>query len=233
MFNIKFKLKALSISFFIFLVIPISAMSETIKVVSFPLTRLVESHEKGVFVERLRRLSKAAELDIELSIVPVARASRFFRMGEYDIFFPAIPSRFPDTQKVLFLPEPVFSRKDYIFTRKGSKPLSTFRSLENRTVAITLNFSYAKELFEVPGIEFVKGNSDKAAAKLLLTGRADAYVVEINSALSAFRSLNALEKVQYTPEKPCHEQKGSYLFHNTKRGQRLQKQLSAAMAKLQ
>lgn len=204
---------------------------EKIKFGTFPIPRMVEDEKNGIFVELTHAMAQRANLDIEILVFPPKRTWVHFRKNKINVIFPAFDVNFlPDKHSGQPTQSTPFSAKpDYVFTRKGRPLLKTIKDLEGKKVGVTLGYPYVKELIENPLIEIDSAHYDELGAKMLVSGRIDAFVISLKTGLDTFKKLGVLDQVQYDIETPLSVHEFYYACHSTEQGKKLCKSISNAL----
>jgi polar amino acid transport system substrate-binding protein len=221
-------MKAILLS--VLFLLPVSAFgAESVSIATFPIPLMVESKDKGVFIELTRALAKEAGFELTIVVLPPQRTLQEFSAHKVDGVFPGLKALMPESYVRSGL---VYMKNDYAFTVKGSPPLATVAALSGKRVGITSGYPYAKKLMADNSIHFDVANSDDQNVKKLLAGRLDAFVVEEKSGLKAFSNNGSRNKVFYNPAQPISEQDVFYAFQEGARGERLAAEFSRALVAL-
>jgi len=199
---------------------------------TFPIPLMVESKEKGVFIDLVNEIAKRAHLDLEISVSPPKRAINQFLKQNVDALFPALDINFPSGIKIIKSSELIYIKEDFVFTSKKKPILTTILDLEGKTIGITRGYPYARELMYNNLIKLDQAKDDETGAKKLIAGRTDAFVVEEFSGLNAFIKTNLLDKVQYDPDQPLSRQDVYFAFQNTEKGKELERKVSNAISNM-
>lgn len=193
------------------------AHAQSLKLVTYDIPMLVVNENEGVFIELAKETAKRAGVDIIIEIRPIQRAIKTFMDGNADILYPALTSYFPADFKVEQT-EPIFQKRDFIFTMKTQPILTTIKELEGKKVGIVNAAPYSQELLGNQKIIFDRVITDDLNAKKLVKGRLDATVIEEKSALSAFNAINAMDSVHYNPDNPVTIQDAYFAFQKSNSG---------------
>lgn len=225
-------MKRMAVALFasILLAAPGAFAASKIKVGTFPIPLMVESENKGVFVDLAGEISKRVGQLFEISVMPPQRTVEDFLGGKLDVMFPALDVMFPPDKTPLKTKELIYVKEDFAFTKKGSPMLKSIGDLEGRTVGVTLGYPYVRELMDNAKIKFDKGNTDEANAQKLAAGRFDAFVVEEKSGLQAFKKTGTEGAIQYDPKTPLSRQ--DVYFAVGKGNPALAEKISRALAEM-
>lgn len=204
-------------------------LPETIVIGTFPIPLMVESEEKGIFIELTQALAKEAGLNIQIRVFPAQRTLREFAAKRLDGLFPGLAVTMPVPYERT---TSVYVKRDYAFTRKGEKPLHTVEQLAGKKVALTSGYPYVEPLTSRQDIRFELANSDEQNVKKLLAGRVDAFVVELKSGLKAFHADGREGAIHYDIAKPLSEQDVFYALQTGEHGEQLAQRLSQALERL-
>ena len=204
-----------------------AAMAETCTVGTFPIPLMVESKDKGVFIDLTKEVARRAGIEIAIQVAPPLRTLQSFGQKKIDCIFPGLdvtmPGKFARSSTVSI-------KRDFSFYQKG-KNLATIQDLEGKKVGITRGYPYAKALTENKTIRFDPINSDVTNMKKLSAGRLDAFVVEEKSGLKALEQAGATN-IEYNKEQPISEQDVYYAFQDTERGRAMAKKFSEALEQM-
>ncbi len=171
---------------------------EKITVVTQSIPLMVESENKGVFIDILRKFFEKTGVEVEIMLLPRNRAFDYFRNKKALILLPGVgPEPLGDAylKTVNF-----YEKRDYLFYRKGDH-YSSIQSLKGKTVGITNGYPYAPEILETEGVHFEAAPSDEMNFKKLRKNRIDAFLAEEFSGLTALKESGA-EGIVYDKEKP-------------------------------
>ena len=89
-------------------------------IASYPIPLMVESPEKGIFVEVTKEIAKRSGLDIEIKVYPTKRTVMNFHENKVDGFFPALDIMI---NKDISSSEEMYFKEDFVFFKKGAPPL--------------------------------------------------------------------------------------------------------------
>ncbi len=195
------------------------------KFVTFPIPLMVESADKGVFIQLTKEIGKRSGLDITIKVLPTKRAVHEFNNAEFDGFFPGLDVMF--NRKISPSME-IYIKEDYAFTRKESSLVSTMEGLNGKTIGITLGYPYAKKIIGNKSLKFENANSDLINMKKLSAGRIDVFIVEEKSGLKAL-DLSKVTNIVYPEKKPLSKQKVYYAFQPDEQGKQFALKISAAL----
>lgn len=200
--------------------------AEKLSIATFPIPLMVESKDKGVFVELTKAIAREAGFELNIKVYPPQRTLKEFEIKKVDGLFPALKVTMPTA----FEPsESIYIKRDYAFTVKGKPVLETISDLSGKRVAITSGYPYAKALTSAESIHFDMTNTDGQNVKKLLAGRVNAFVVEEKSGLKAFSVGGSQNKISYNKAKPISEQDVFYAFSKTSRGKNIASRFSQAL----
>lgn len=208
-----------------FLVEAFPLMAASIKMGSYPIPKMVESKDKGVFVELVKEVAKRAGYTLNLEIAPPPRTVNNFSQGKIDGFFPAL-------DVIVLAPaaksSPIYTKVDFAFFKKGDTDLKTIKDLEGKRVGITRGYPYAGELMSNPKIIFDPADDDVTNMKKLAAGRIDAFVVEEKSGLEALKK-SGETSLTYDASTPLSRQPVYFAFKNSPDGKDAAEAFSQAL----
>lgn len=200
-------------------------MAASLKIGSYPIPKMVESKDKGVFVELTKEVAKRAGVSFDLEIAPPPRTVDNFAKGLIDGFFPALDVLIsgPASKSA-----PIYTKVDFAFFKKGATNLVSIKDLEGKKVGITRGYPYASELMSNKKIIFDPADDDVTNMKKLAAGRIDAFVVEEKSGLEALKK-SGETSVTYDSSKPLSKQAVYYAFKNGADGKKAADGFSKAL----
>jgi polar amino acid transport system substrate-binding protein len=201
------------------------AFAESCKLVSFPIPLMVESSDKGIFIELTKELGKRSGLDVSIAVLPTKRAIHEFDNNKFDGFFPGLDIMFDQevTQSI-----EIYIKQDFAFIVKGKDPVTTIQDLTGKKIGITLGYPYAKEIITNKSLNIESANNDVINMKKLSAGRIDVFIVEEKSGLKAL-DLSGVVNIVYPKGKPLSKQKVYYAFHPDSKGKQFAAKISEAL----
>lgn len=219
-------LKKMFIFFTIFSVIIIGsfAYGKIYKFGAFPIPLMVESKDKGIFIELTKEIAKRANVTIEIVVEPTKRILNGFNENQLDIIYPAVDVTLP---KPAERTTAVYHKIDYTFY-KTDKPYKTMKDLEGKKVGITLGYPYTRELTGNKSIKIEMSNDDITNFKKLEAGRIDAFVVEEHSGVKALKD-SGVKGIAYDKTRPLSKMDVYYAFQKTAEGKELAMKFSKAL----
>ncbi len=194
-----------------------------------PIPRLVVDEHHGAFVELTRTIAERANLDIEIVVCPTKRAITYFQHQEFDVLFPGLDVYFSSERPPIQSVECILIKQDFVFTKQGTALLKTIKELEGKRVGITFGYPYTIELTENSLIVFENAPGDENNIKKLLSGRIDAFVVELIAGLQASINVGVVDQIQYDSTSPIAQQNVYYAFQNTEAGKHLEAIVSSTL----
>ena len=202
------------------------AWAKTVKIGTYQIPLMVESKDKGVFIELLKEVAKRSGDSIEIVVMPPKRTVGAFHGGKLDGFFPCLDVLL---QKEAAKSAPIYVKQDFAFTRSDSPLITSMAGLEGKKVGITVGYPYAKALMTNPKIKLEAAASDVLNMKKLSRGRIDAFVVEEKTGLKALKESGA-QNIHYPQGKPLSKQEVYFAFQPTPEGKALARRFSKALA---
>ena len=203
-------------------------MAAGLKIGSYPIPKMVESKDKGVFVELTKEVAKRAGIPFDLEIAPPPRTVDNFSKGVIDGFFPALDVLISGP---VAKSAPIYTKVDFAFFKKGATNLKTIKDLEGKKVGITRGYPYAAELKSNKKIIFDEADDDVTNMKKLAAGRIDAFVVEEKSGLEALKK-SGETSVTYDSGKPLSKQAVYYAFKKNADGQKAAEGFSKSLEEM-
>lgn len=208
-----------------FMVSASSLMAASLKMGSYPIPKMVESKDKGVFVDLAKEVAKRGGYTLNLEIAPPPRTVESFSQGKIDGFFPALDVLISGAAAKS---SPIYTKVDFAFFKKGATNLKTIKDLEGKKVGITRGYPYAGELMSNKKIIFDPADDDVTNMKKLAAGRIDAFVVEEKSGLEALKK-SGETSVTYDSSKPLSRQAVYFAFKNNPDGKSAAEAFSKAL----
>jgi len=220
-------MKRLTALFFLIFVLSFSqfAVADSCKFVTFPIPLMVESSEKGIFIELTKEIGKRSGLDISIEVLPTKRAVHEFGSAKFDGFFPGLDIMF---NKKISPSNEIYIKYDFAFTKKGSGLITTVEGLAGKKIGITSGYPYAKEIITNKSLDFETANNDLNNTKKLSAGRIDVFIVEEKSGLKALES-SGVTNIVYPKGKPLSKQKVYYAFQPDSKGKQFASKISEAL----
>ncbi|MCP4671303.1 MAG: transporter substrate-binding domain-containing protein [Desulfobacula sp.] len=197
-------------------------------IASFPIPLMVESPDKGIFIEVTKEIAKRSGLDIEIKIFPTKRTVINFHENKVDGFFPALDVMI---NKDISPSEEMYFKKDFVFVKEGSSPVSTIEGLAGKKVGITMGYPYAKKITDAQGFTIEVAPNDMVNIKKLAAGRIDVFIVEEKSGLQALKE-SGVSGITYEAGKPISKQKVYYAFQPDAKGKEVAAKFSQALSSM-
>lgn len=194
-------------------------------IATYPIPLMVESPEKGVFIDLTKEIIKRSGESFEIAVYPPNRTVGGFHAGEIDAFFPALDVLL---QKEVAASSEIYMKRDFAFVRAGEPAVGSIDGLKGKKVGITQGYPYAKAVVGNPDLNIVEGQSDEINVKALIDGRIDVFIVEEKTGLKAVEKVGA-EGVHYDKANPLSEQKVYFAFQNDAAGKALASKFSEAL----
>lgn len=192
------------------------ASAKPIVLATFAIPLMVESPDKGLFVNLTREIAKRNSRQVEILVYPTGKTLLAFTNNKVDGFFPALDVYVPQSSAR----SSAFYRKvDYVFYKKD-RPLRSLKDLEGKKVGLTFRYPYVKELIGNKKIRFEMAADDVLNMKKLGKGLIDAFVVEERSGMKALQ-LSGQKQIDFDRNQPLSEQVVYYAFQDNEEGKRL------------
>lgn len=212
-------------------ILSIFAMSQVLKVVTFPIPVMVESADKGVFIELVKSVAKKAGLKVEITVLPTKRAIGSFLSGEPDMLFPALDIQFHGQTQPTKSSEIIYVKQDFGFVKKGNNAPLTISDLKGKKIGITAGYPYSEKIVFDKSLTLEEAESDEVNVKKLVNGRIDVFIVEEKSGLGAINK-TAPEKTSYTKESPLSKQDVYFAFQKNSNGKKFETKFSTALKEM-
>jgi len=209
-------------------VFTVSLSAQPYKIATYPIPLMVESPEKGVFIELAKEVIKRTGEQFTISVFPPMRTVGGFHAGEIDAFFPALDVLI---QKEIASSEEIYLKRDFAFTRKGVEKITSIGQLKGKNVGITQGYPYANEIVKNKDYKVTVAQSDEINVKNLSAGRIDAFIVEEKTGLKAIENAGVTD-VEYAPENPLSTQKVYFAFQADDKGKALAAKFTKALAEI-
>lgn len=199
-----------------------------VAVVGGMLSRLIETPERGSYIELLREIERRTPLQLVIDVLSDKRAQRHFKGGHYDAYL--LWSNFDEDLspvKLKFSERPIFA-----FVRSGDRVPTQLGDLEGRKVGIPFVYSFPQALFDNDRIETLRlAESAESNLVALARGRVDVALVAKDAALPLIAD-QSLGGLTYDPAAPIFV-KGIYMvFQPTAALQCTRSMLAAAIEDL-
>ena len=165
----------------------------SIAVSEIPYVLSTEPDKVGDYNRLLDRIT-----DIEVFVVPPARAERLFDKGEVDCLFPASTTTM-DVPFALIQSETVTEVTAYLFSLKSYQSVEEFLG---RAVALRRGFSFGK-IRQNYSMKFVELESETRAIQFLLRGRVEAvigYALDVENAIKELK----VQPLYFNPSLPLY-----------------------------
>ncbi len=204
------------------------SISHAIKLGTYPIPLMVESADKGIFVELSKELAKRSGVPMEIIVAPPKRTLADFSDKSIDALFSALDVLL---QGPAAKTTPVYVKVDFIFFKKGT-PFKTLADLKGKTVGITAGYPYVKDVTETKLFTIEPAPSDEQNIMKLEAGRIAAFIVEEKTGLKALAEVGVTD-IAYAHDSPISKQDVFYAFQNTTEGQALAEKFSGAIKSIQ
>ena len=166
-------IRAVVVSLLFLLSFPAVA-GETLVIAAKQIRGMIDSPSTGIFVNMLRAVEQASDMQFNILVLPPARAVHMFETGGADVLL-------PHPHKTSAFAKPIYTKKSYIFYQCDTEPSRTYEDLANRAVALTRGYQYDHEAIRRHAREVVIVSSDEIALRMLNQKRVDAVVGEETS----------------------------------------------------
>jgi len=180
---------------------------------SFNIPEFVTSKDSGVFIDLVKEIGRRTNIEVEIVLRPPKRTITSFATGQVDGYFPALDyfNKGLSTANTA----PFYYKKDFFISFQDSS------QLRGKKVCLTSGYPYEKSLLENKDLTFLYTHSDQTCIQMLLKKRADIFVCELHSGVSALKNLN-VRAIHISPT-AISKLDVFFSFQDSKKGQRLAK----------
>lgn len=202
---------------------------EQISLSSYYIPGLVDSTEKGVMIDMLKKIELIAQVKFQLSLMPTKRVQQSFLHREITGYFPELEElRDPNSCRTsAFMQKAVMA-----FTRVNDKPITQIKQLENRPIGAVMGYSYGSGIINNPKITLTRANNDLTNVKKLLAGRIDIILGDMHSTIAAIKALNVEKLIHVEQGSPVNLLDVFFVFTPDEIGQSRCNKISIAIEKL-
>lgn len=200
--------------------------AKTYKMGTYQIPLMVESKDKGVFIDLVKEVIGRTGEQFEIVVAPPKRTVASFHKGAIDGFFPCLDVLL---QKDAAKSKPIYVKADFAFTRSDTPIIKSISQLEGKKVGITVGYPYAKALISDKKIKLEGADNDVLNMKKLSKGRIDAFVVEEKTGVKALKESGAAN-IHYDKAAPLSKQDVYFVFQPTAEGKALAAKFSKALA---
>lgn len=140
----------------------------------------------GIYIDILRLVAAEAELQLEFTELPFARAFRVMEAGGADLMLG--PNRSAEREAYLHYLEPPLPREPKVFLQQRlAPPIQTYAELAGRSIAVLRGASYFDRFDTDATLTRIIVDEYVAAFRLVAVGRADTVVIPELQALWLLR----------------------------------------------
>ena len=200
-------------------------LADDIRLSSFYIPLMVESRDKGVFIELVKEIESRIPHTIDLTVYPANRTLNYFHKSRVDGFFPALDVM---VQKEIQRSTPIYIKQDFAFVRAGSRLPKNISELRGMKVGLTQGYAYSDDLMNVQA-QFIFAHDDVSNIRKLDLGRLDVFLVEEKSGIKALK-LSGVSDISYDSQHPLSQQDVYFAFQNTDKGYEYAKMFSDSLA---
>lgn len=209
---------------------PTWAEGEAVQFVAPRISGNLETNKTGLLVELHRYLMRAAGIEDQLKVLSEARALLLMESGAVDGYY---PSWVPNNFKVdVLYSAPLMRVEFYIFTAPNAPVISTLAGLAGKRVGLLEGYRLQLPLAEVPGLYVSHAVNGMALYTMLESGRLDAVIMSKNEVMFLC-DRRELPLLSYDAKAILAHKYLGYSFLNNSKGVRLQRQVNAAIYRLQ
>lgn len=191
----------------------------------------VVNANEGVFVEMAKEAAKRADIPVKVVVVPKKRAVAYFNSQRADALIPH-PKGHPTAAG--YPSVPVLTKRNYAYVRKGNSLPRQISDLIGKSVGLTAQYYYSKELLETPDIKFTQSaQSDAINLSMLNRGRIDVAIVEEISGNEAIRKSGLTGELVYDKDNPITALEVVMLFSLSDCGKSLEEAFSRSLRSME
>lgn len=200
-----------------------------LKVAAVQIPLMSESPTKGVFITLLNDISQRTDLHFDIKVYPGKRAHYLFEQGAVDLLLP-----FPkgNRKKTGLLTDPIYSKRDFIFVKKGTKIPTSLSEAAGMRLGITEHYKYDARLYTQENLRLEKAHSDLLNVRKLSSGRIDGFIAEEYSGLSALKD-SGVADILYDHDNPIFTYDAVMLVQATEQGIKIREQINTALADIE
>ncbi|KYG64150.1 hypothetical protein AZI86_14125 [Bdellovibrio bacteriovorus] len=184
-----------------------------IELVTWTIPLMVESKDKGLFVELVREIGKRNKKDIGVSVQSAGQALMSFSSSKVHGYFPA---HIMSLSKNMIATTPFYTKNDYVFFRKD-KRLTSIKDLEGKKVGLTFRYFYDPEILNNKKIRVEYADDDFINMKKLGDGLIDAFVVEERSGIKALQE-SGFTNIEFDKASKLSSKSIHFAFENSAQG---------------
>lgn len=224
------KLAALGIALVLVLAQSATAEHLSAKVAAPRLPVHLETNKSGLLAELHELLMAEADVQSTLQVSSYARAVLKLESAQVDAYF---PSWLPNHFKVdVLYSAPLMRVEFYIFTAQGKPRVSRLDELAHMRLGTVEGTLLELPLDSVPGLFVVPGVNATSLYNMLNQGRLDALLISKNEMDILCEQLG-VPMLNYDPSAMQAHKYLGYSFLNNAKGIKLQRQINAAILRLQ
>ena len=207
---------------------PIPSQAETM-VSALEIPGLHTKAADGVYDQIFARISELTGVSIKATPLPPGRAIAQFEAGEIDCLSPA-DSDFYNMSGPSIQSKPMNLAKVFIYTKKGSAPVSSLDALAGKRVGGRQGMPYG-EAVDKATFKFLLAPTIEANIKKLEAGRIDAFLAYVPDAWDAFSAMG-MDELPHDPNSPVVIHEDSILCYDKPVTRALIAQVDAAIDQL-
>lgn len=194
-------------------VVASSAYPQKIELVTWNIPLMVESKDKGLFIELVREIGKRTKKDIQISVQSASQALMSFSSNKVHGYFPA---HILSLSKNMIATTPFYTKNDYVFFRKDQR-LTGIKDLEGKKVGLTFRYFYDPEILNNKKIRVEYADDDFINMKKLGDGLIDAFVVEERSGIRALQE-SGFANIDFDKTNKLSSKSIHFAFENSAQG---------------
>ena len=196
---------------------------------SYYIPGLVDSSTEGKFVEILNEIEQRTGITFTLSLKPTKRMQRDFKRGSIIGYFPELYEHLPLPLDQVYVSEPFWTKKIYIFSRDEASHITNIDMLNGKRIALVRGYSYGREIVNNKKITITYVDSDIQSIKLLKLNRVDFVLGDGDSTPAAIQKTQAQKEIFFNLESPIHYLDVFFVFQKNEKGQTIAKKVSKAI----
>lgn len=165
---------------------------ETIHFGTFIIPQFVQNSDQGEFVKLARHISSRIGLDAQIEIYPPKRLIKYFAQEKFDVIFPGVDIRIGPKHIEMIKTRPYYIKRDHLFSLK-----TTGTNIRGKTLCLTTGYPYDEKFIEKNDLKIVYTKSDEKCLRMLTLKRADYFLCELASGVSAIRNVLSTDTNPY------------------------------------
>lgn len=199
----------------------------SVKVIAPHFAFIIKEDGTGVYQKTLHEAAHRAGITIEERVLPIQRAViSLFRHEALCLYGMVAPLKQRLGPDGVALSYPIGVAKLHVFTPPDTAPVQNWTTLRGQKVAVSIGYKpYVQPLLKA-GVEIQYVPNEERLLDMLHSGRVDALVAFLPD------FLQEAPRLSYSPDHPVTVVYDSITCHNTQKGQRFVRLISAALREM-